>query len=95
MRVEIRDGPGLDIAGDADFERDIFVAQAGKQVGIVDGVNTVADAFGTDGQGIDDRLRPGGFARVAGEPKPGVPGVTIRLAEEVGGAAMFVAADTE
>src|SRR5579871_294173 len=60
MRVEVRNGPGTDVARGTDFERDPALAQEFEQRGIVDGADTVADALAADGESIADAFGAAG-----------------------------------
>jgi hypothetical protein len=66
MGLQRSHGAGSDIARNADFERDLLLAQPAHQIGIFGGTNAMADAFRSDIERFANRLGPIGFPGVGG-----------------------------
>ena len=66
MRFQIRHRAGCYVARDADFERNVRIAQVTEQSRVVYRAYAVPDSLGADFESIPDRLRPVRFARVRG-----------------------------
>ena len=92
---QIGDGAGFDVARDADFEGNAFFLETAEQVGVIDGADTVTDAFGAQVEGCPDGGRAVGFARVGSEPESCVFCVLVGRAESGGRSANLIAADSE
>ena len=95
MSGKTGDCAGFHVAGNTDFERDALGAEAAQEVGIVDGADAVADAFGAEVEGGADGGGAVGFAGMGGEVEAGILRVLVSVAEGRGGAAEFVATDAE
>lgn len=95
--VECGATAGAEVRGDVQLEGDLALGQDREEVGVVLRGQGVADALGADvdggpdGGGTGDGA--GGLARVDGEAETGGAGFGVDLAELLGGAAGFVAAD--
>ena len=86
---------GAQVAGDVELEGDLALGEDFDEVGVVLRGEGVADALGADVERGPDALRAGVFAGVAGEAEAGGFGFGVELAELVGGAEEFVAADAD
>ena len=91
-----REGPGADVALRTNFERDAAVGEEIHQRGIVDGGDSVADAFGAEEfDGFANFLRATHFSGVDKAMQAECGGLVIDRAKFFGGHAELVAADAE
>src|SRR5699024_6848584 len=75
------DGASAHVGGGADVDRDLFVDEAGDELGVLQGVDPVPDAFGA--QGVESFVDPDGPALFPGVRQAGQPG-GAGAAEHVG-----------
>ncbi len=95
VRVDGGAAAGADVAGDVDLEGNLALGENLNEVGIFPGGESVADAFGADVDGGPDALGAGILAGVTGEAEAGGLGFGVEVAEVLGGASGFVAADAD
>jgi uncharacterized protein (DUF169 family) len=65
MIVEVGAKAGAQVAGEADFDRNLALGKLFDKIGIVESGEAVADAFGAQVERSPDGFRRAGLARVA------------------------------
>src|SRR5580700_6739340 len=83
------------VTGEANFDRHLTLCKLFYKVGIVEGGEAVADAFGSKVERSPDRFRRASFACVGGEAQAVVGRPSVGIAEEFGRRFLFVASDAD
>jgi hypothetical protein len=86
---------GFYVAGDADFEGNLFRPQKAHQIGVVGSANAVANPLRSNRERRTNRLRPVCFPGVSGQMQARVFGIPVGVAETCRGPASFVATHPE
>jgi hypothetical protein len=95
MGIEGEAAAGSEVGGDIELEWDLALGEDLDKVGILFCGERMADSLGADVQRRPDALRADRFASVAGETETGGAGISVDLAELIGGTAGLVAADAD
>ena len=95
MGIERCDGSGTDVAGDADFERDLIVAETAHQSRVVGGTNAVPDAIGPEFDATPDGGRSVNLSGVRDERHPVLLRESEHVAKPLRRAADFIAPDSK
>src|SRR3974390_2074458 len=85
MFAQAGDGSGAQVARDADFQRDVALAQAVHEARIFGRANAVSDALGTDFERIPYSLGACGLARVACQAQGASASFRGKIAGPAGG----------
>ena len=86
---------GAQVAGHANFNRNLALGQLLQQFRIFGGSEGVADAFGFEIERAPDGFRSGAFSGVDGEMKAVLGGAMVNRGEPFGRAGALVAANPE
>ena len=83
------------VAGDADFERDVVIAQVRQQAWIFDRADAVADSFGTNLERIPNALCVGRLSRVTGKPQSAIASLRVQIAKPQSGTFRLESSDAD
>ena len=95
MFVEVGAESGAQVAGQADFYRDLALRQLFDQIGIVEGGQAVADALGAQVERSPDGFRRASLAGVGSEAQAVVGGPGVGIAEKFGRGFLLVASNAD
>src|ERR1039458_8130774 len=92
---QLRAASRAQVAGYADFDRDLAAGEFFHQLGILPGRKSVADALHSQIQSAPDRVRSSDLSGMGGEMKTVFGGARIHAVKQIGRPFEFVAADAE
>ncbi len=95
MLVEIGAEAGAEVAGEADFYRNLALGKLFDEIGIVEGGERVADAFGAKIERAPNGFRRAVLAGVRGQAHAVVGGPGVSVAKKFRRGFQFVAADAD
>src|SRR5437016_7240067 len=86
---------GAQVAGEADLDGNLSLRQFFDQFGILPGMQTVANTFGSQIQCAPNGIRAGGFAGVGSEVQAVLSAIGINVAKKLGRGPPLVASNAE
>src|SRR4029077_3471122 len=95
MGCERRHRSGAQVAGDADFERDLICRQMRNQSWVLDSPNSVADTLGADFERFPYAPGTRHLAGVTREPQAAITSVAKETGKEARGPALFIASEAD
>src|SRR5271156_1780027 len=95
MFVKVGTETGAEVAGEADFDRDLALGKLFDEIGVVEGGEAVADALGAQVERSPYGFRRTSFSGVCGEPHAVVGGPSVGVAEKFWWSFLLVAADSD